>query len=68
MARKFGHELQVGDVIDVIGGKVRITKLVPYQGPLTDLLPNARIASFDKGVGMTIEADALFTTSSFEAA
>lgn len=53
-----GHELRVGDVIDVWWEPNRdtITKLVPYEGPLkTTVLPGARLADFALNkTGMTI--------------
>lgn len=57
--RVFGRDLKVGDVIEVWWkpGLDRITRLRPYEGPLTNLFPHgAQIASFALlRVGMTID-------------
>lgn len=35
---KRDQDLKVGDMVRVIGGVARITKIRPYTGPLTDIV------------------------------
>lgn len=67
MAKVHGSEIKVGDVLDIWCGKVRVTDLRPYDNEFARLnFPNgARLASFDKGPGMTVPNDAIFELSSF---
>lgn len=46
------EDLKVGDVVDVLGAK-RITKIVPYRGPLSDIIFAS--ASTDLGGGFSLE-------------
>ena len=64
MARKFGHQLKVGDTLEVWWKPRRdtITALRPFTGPLADLWPEgAKIVSFAilQG-GMTIGGNDVF--------
>ena len=54
--KKLGASLKVGDIIVFPFTKThRIVRLEPYFGPLADLFPEgAQIATFDTGIGMTI--------------
>lgn len=67
MAKVLGSDIKVGDVIDVWCGKVRVTELRPYDNEFARLnfSKGARLASFDKGPGMTIPNDMGFELSSF---
>jgi len=67
MAKVQGSEIKVGDVLDVWCGKVRVTELRPYDNDFARLnFPaGARLASFDKGPGMTIPNDVSFDLTSF---
>lgn len=67
MAKVLGSEIKVGDVLDVWCGKVRITALLNYDNEFARLnFPKgARLASFDKGPGMTIPNDVSFELASF---
>ena len=67
MAKVQGSEFKVGDVLDVWCGKVRVTELRAYDNDFARLnFPKgARLASFDKGPGMTIPNDMGFELSGF---
>lgn len=54
---KRGSALKVGDIVTFPYTKIhRITKLEPYKGPLAHLFPEgAQLATFDTGIGMTID-------------
>ena len=68
MKRVFGHELKVGDTIEVwwhscnqpIPNQDTITKLVPYKGPIV-FSNGAQLADFRYNrVGMTINNGELY--------
>ena len=67
MAIVQGSEIKVGDVLSTWGGKVRVTELRPYDNDYARLnFPNgARLASFDKGPGMTVPNDMALELTSF---
>jgi hypothetical protein len=58
MATKLGKDIEVGDIITVLGHTHRITKIRPYEGPLAHLWNGeARTARAADGWGITLGPD-----------
>jgi hypothetical protein len=51
--------LNVGDTIDLVGGRDSIVAMRPYLGPLTEMA-GARIATLSRGREITLESASRF--------
>ena len=55
--RKRCEDVEVGDLVRVLGDWCRVVRLFPYEGKLLSLLgEGTRVAKFHDGSGMTLSA------------